>query len=265
LEKNTLKLLVSVRNVLEAAAALEGGADVIDVKEPAHGPLGRADQQTIAQIVRLVGRRRPVIAALGEWTDPPAPIPQCNLTFIKWGLAGWRGRDWRQSLDFRLSAFGSRLSAFDSRAPVADGRWPMAGSRCRPVVVAYADWKHADAPPVEEIAAAARHWRCGLLVDTFRKKPGSTLLDWLSIPQIQDLCCQCRQADVPIALAGSLGAKEIAALSKARPDWFGVRGGVCEKGRRDGAIQAGRVQKLATLVRNLNKQQAPQRVFELWG
>ena len=35
-------LLVSVRNVEEALAALEGGASLIDVKEPSRGPLGRA-------------------------------------------------------------------------------------------------------------------------------------------------------------------------------------------------------------------------------
>src|SRR5207237_10897019 len=34
-------LLVSVRSATEAGAALEGGADLIDIKEPRHGPLGR--------------------------------------------------------------------------------------------------------------------------------------------------------------------------------------------------------------------------------
>ena len=35
--------LVSVRSPEEALAALEGGADLIDVKEPSRGPLGAAD------------------------------------------------------------------------------------------------------------------------------------------------------------------------------------------------------------------------------
>ena len=34
-------LLVSVRSAAEAATALAGGADLIDVKEPSRGPLGR--------------------------------------------------------------------------------------------------------------------------------------------------------------------------------------------------------------------------------
>ena len=41
------RLLVSVRNGQEAEAALAGGAHVIDVKEPARGSLGRADETTL--------------------------------------------------------------------------------------------------------------------------------------------------------------------------------------------------------------------------
>jgi (5-formylfuran-3-yl)methyl phosphate synthase len=221
-------LLVSVRNAREAAAALEGGADVIDVKEPARGPLGRADQETITAVIRLVDKRRPVSAALGEWIEPAEPIPDADLAFCKWGLAGWRSRNWRQSL--------AQLMTYPCHSP-------------RPVLVAYADWAQADSPPVEEVAEAARRWRCGLLVDTFGKEPGATLLDWLSIPVIEDLCRQCRQAGAAIALAGSLGAEQITALHKARPEWFAVRGAACEQGRRHESVQAARVQELVKLLR----------------
>jgi len=220
-------LLVSVRNVAEAAAALEGGADVIDVKEPSRGPLGRADDQTIAEIVRLVDKRRPVSAALGEWTDHSLPIPNDNLTFVKWGLAGWRGRDWRQSMAQEMTC--------PRQSP-------------RPVLVAYADWEKADALPVHEVAAAATQWRCGLLVDTFAKKPGVNLLDWLSVTQIEELCRQCRRAEVPVALAGSLGVEEIMTLIEARPNWFGVRGAVCDGGRQ-GRVLSEKVQVLVKLVK----------------
>ena len=39
-------LLVSVRCVDEVAAAIEGGAEIIDVKEPSHGSLGMALPET---------------------------------------------------------------------------------------------------------------------------------------------------------------------------------------------------------------------------
>ena len=41
-------LLVSVRCADEVAAAIEGGAEIIDVKEPSHGSLGMALPETLA-------------------------------------------------------------------------------------------------------------------------------------------------------------------------------------------------------------------------
>src|SRR5438128_1572682 len=59
-------LLVSVRSAAEAEIAIGAGAALIDVKEPSRGPLGRADDTTIAAVVKQVAGRRPVSAALGE-------------------------------------------------------------------------------------------------------------------------------------------------------------------------------------------------------
>ena len=42
--KPATRLLVSVRSAAEAEEALAGGAALIDVKEPANGPLGKAPQ-----------------------------------------------------------------------------------------------------------------------------------------------------------------------------------------------------------------------------
>jgi uncharacterized protein (UPF0264 family) len=64
-----VQLLVSVRSAAEAEAALEGGADVIDVKEPSRGSLGRADDDVIAEVVSTVAGRRTVTAAMGELVD----------------------------------------------------------------------------------------------------------------------------------------------------------------------------------------------------
>ena len=60
---HSAKLLVSVRSAAEAAAALEGGAHVIDVKEPLNGALGNvelwreaATLMMIAMLGLLAGR-----------------------------------------------------------------------------------------------------------------------------------------------------------------------------------------------------------------
>src|SRR6266852_1702802 len=95
----TTQLLVSVRSAAEALTALEGGAALIDVKEPAHGSLGRADTQVIREVVRVIGGRRPVSAALGEWLDNADAVPDADLAYVKWGLAGCDANaDWRREL-----------------------------------------------------------------------------------------------------------------------------------------------------------------------
>src|SRR3712207_1522808 len=49
-----VRLLVSVRSAAEAGTALEGGADIVDAKEPARGPLGAVDPVTIAEILAVL-------------------------------------------------------------------------------------------------------------------------------------------------------------------------------------------------------------------
>ncbi|HEV3164614.1 MAG TPA: (5-formylfuran-3-yl)methyl phosphate synthase, partial [Isosphaeraceae bacterium] len=69
-------LLVSVRSVEEAQRALAGGAAVIDIKEPARGPLGQADPEIWQAVREAVPPHLPVSAALGElidWQDDNRP------------------------------------------------------------------------------------------------------------------------------------------------------------------------------------------------
>src|SRR3984893_8146145 len=96
--KGMIPLLVSVRSPVEAQLALRAGAALIDVKEPARGSLGRADDALIAGVVRAVAGRRTVSAALGELVEYPAPPQVEGLSFVKWGLAGTNGSDWRKEL-----------------------------------------------------------------------------------------------------------------------------------------------------------------------
>src|SRR5262245_42814770 len=94
------RLIVSVRSVAEAEAALAGGCDLIDIKEPARGALGRADDGAIASIVAAIDGRVPVSAALGELAEVGSLTPAlvARMDFVKWGLAGMAGRQWREAL-----------------------------------------------------------------------------------------------------------------------------------------------------------------------
>lgn len=221
-------LLVSVRDATEALAALDGGADLIDVKEPNSGPLGRADAETIAAVVQAVAGRVPVSAALGELMESqPTGVPE-GLAFVKWGLRGLGGSRWQDRLPRK---------SWDS-IPSAS------------VPVAYADWVGPQAPPPSEVVnVAVKAEMPAVLFDTFLKDE-STLLDWLSVEEIAALVRTCHAAGVKVALAGSLTAAQIERLRDVRPDWFAVRGAVCEGGR-GGAVSGQNVRALADFVHTL--------------
>src|SRR5262249_38398523 len=146
--------LVSVRSADEAEAALAGGAALIDVKEPSQGPLGRAPADALAAVLDAVAGRAPVSAALGELRDGLPAELQLGLRYCKAGLAGLARRDWRAAL--------TRASA-----------WALTWGGCELVVAAYADWRLAEAPPLEEVCAHARRRPGGvLLLDTWLKEFG---------------------------------------------------------------------------------------------
>jgi uncharacterized protein (UPF0264 family) len=230
------QLLVSVRSTPEAETALRGGAALIDVKEPRHGSLGKASDRTIADVVRTVAGRRPVSAALGELLDArnDAALPNdMPLTFVKWGLAGYAAHDsavWRNELWLALRGLTERQPT------------------CRAVAVAYADWRRARAPNPDEVCCFAIEKGIGaFLIDTWQKD-GSTLLNWLTLSDIERWQERCRSAGIPMALAGSLSAFEIRKLLPLRPDWIAVRGAVCQGRRREAVIDEGKVQHLAALL-----------------
>jgi uncharacterized protein (UPF0264 family) len=254
-DSSAAQLLVSVRSPAEAEAALAGGAAILDVKEPRHGPLGRADDAVLRAIVSHVAGRRLVSTALGELIEAAASLDvPAGLSFLKWGLARAAGLDWRATFLSKVKQLSSSLAS-QERHPATGAPVPRA------VVVAYADAERAGAPPVGEVVqfacAIARTFpRTGgiLLIDTFDKSPSTpsgrplTLLDWLSLEAVTALCQRCRAEGVRVALAGSLGVSEIGCLWPARPDWFAVRGAACVGGNRGQEIDPERVRKLVRLA-----------------
>jgi uncharacterized protein (UPF0264 family) len=226
-------LLVSVRSVEEAIDALKGGADLIDIKEPSLGSLGRAADDVLLTVADAVAEARPMSAALGEMsTIEPLP-PRSFLgraRFVKCGLAGSATQDWRTALHRIYSIL----------ADVAPN--------CRLAVAAYADWRRAESPPLEDVCSfAIQHKLGGLLIDTWRKD-GKHLLDWLPLTELAKVCHRCREAAVEIALAGSLNHDKINLLKPLQPDWFAVRGAACRTGNRSDVVDQERVRTLKALL-----------------
>jgi uncharacterized protein (UPF0264 family) len=232
------QLLVSVRNAAEAALAAQAGADVIDVKEPARGPLGAADARVIAAVLDTVAGRIPVSAALGELQDWQGDIPASiatRLRFIKFGLAGC-GAD---------AHWCERLRA--AWADFADASGAPSPSL---VAVVYADWEIAKAPPPAEVlASAARLNATAVLVDTFDKQ-GLSLPRLWTADALRGFVDEAQASGLLVALAGGLTLQTLPLAMAAGPDLIGVRGAACSAGCRGGAVEPARVRQLVEWVGN---------------
>jgi uncharacterized protein (UPF0264 family) len=208
-----MNLLVSVRSQIEASAALVGGADLIDVKEPLRGPLGRADDDLIAAIAWMIGGLRRVSAAMGELADFAGNLPPTPLAYLKWGLSRCRGLPWREKL----------LALRET-------------TRATVVPTAYADAERAEAPPIDEVAAFAINAGFPiLLIDTW-DKDGRGLFSWTSADDLARLAAALHARDAALALAGSLKIDDLPALRQINADWMAVRGCVCTAGLREKSV-----------------------------
>src|SRR5262245_60324539 len=89
-----MQLLVSARNAADAAAALAGGADIVDAKEPSEGALGAVTIEVLRDMLSTVDAARPVSAALGDAEDAEALERYVRaravegVAFVKIGFAG---------------------------------------------------------------------------------------------------------------------------------------------------------------------------------
>lgn len=236
---------MSVRNVDEAIAAAQGGAAIIDIKEPANGPLGRAPAARIRQICETLASafpERSVSAALGEITEWNSGFDSADMTelmaflkvgrltpsFVKLGLAGSVSPDdlWQS----RWMTTRQRITARHDHPP--DGsRTPHW------IAVAYADCERARSPDVESVIHGAVESGCsGVLVDTY-VKDNSGLRDWLTPASLLRIRELTRTASIWLALAGRVSLRDLAALQLVEPDIIAVRGAVCERGSRTNAVR----------------------------
>ncbi len=242
-------MLVSVRNATEAHAAVAGGCDLLDIKDPARGPLGMADAGVMAEMARFASECRgddgplPCSAALGElaeWESPNADesLPR-GISFVKFGSAGIETPEKWIEIWHRVQ------SGLVSTHPEAL-HW---------VAVAYADWQAAQSlEPWRLLDGACSVASDAVLIDTFDKSSGN-LLQLMKPAELEKFADVCHRAGLHLALAGGLRGSQFAELVNIRPDIIGVRGAACTGGCRTAAVSADAVR---ALKRDLRASFAPE-------
>lgn len=233
-----MQLLVSVSDATEGAAALEGGADIIDAKDPAAGPLGPVSLEAFDAIRQCVGDARPLTAALGDPADESdahhraSAFARSGARFVKVGFLAAQAFD----------DVGRLLTATVSGAADA----ARSDSACSSAIaVSYADHQ-AVVTPWQLIDAACRAGATGVLLDT-ADKTGPGLLSLLRPEQLQTWVHEASTAGLLVAVAGRLSFDDVVRLSDCGADIVGVRGAACVGGRT-GRVSADRVTRLKALL-----------------
>ena len=210
-------MLASVRTVEETLLALEGGADIIDLKDPARGALGALEPDAAGRIVGAIAGRAPSSATIG---DLPSMIPAEVVAAAE--------RTAATGVNFVKAGF------FPAPTQVACARALESLARRAPLVaVLFADL-HPDFALIETLA------RCGFagaMLDTARKNSGP-LLHHLGLDTLAEFVGRAHAAGLFAGLAGSLREGDVGALLALDPDYLGFRGALCAAARRTGTLDA---------------------------
>ncbi len=219
-----MRMLVSVRDVAEALAAAQAGADFIDLKDPADGALGGLGAERIAPIVAAMRAQHPALpisATIGDMAPSQidevlrrvAEVAACGVDYVKVGVGPGPGG---QALLTALAACEAQVV---------------------PVLLADAG---VDMALVE--AALTLGAFPALMLDTADKGAGS-LIERLAPAALFGFVAALRRNDCLSGLAGALRAVDVPALREIAPDFAGFRSAVCA-GARDGVLDPVRVRAL---------------------
>jgi hypothetical protein len=228
-----MRLLVSVADAREARVAVEGGVDIVDVKNPAEGALGAPAPGVIERVREVVPPDRPVSAAIGDLPNLPGTAALAALGAARSGAAYVKVGLWGPSTtDEAVAVLRAARGAVNGGAAV--------------IAAAYADAERVPAgplPPGAVVEAARRAGVGGCLLDT-AVKDGRGLFEWLASEALEALVAEGHAAGLEMALAGALRADELSAVRATGADIAGVRAAACRDGLRTAPLDAARIVRL---------------------
>jgi uncharacterized protein (UPF0264 family) len=218
-----VRLLVSVRNAEEARAAVAGGADIVDAKDPARGAMGAVEASALGEIERAVRPSCSFSVALGDAGEAAMAAARAAAEFgadyVKVGFAGVSDSARLPGL-IRDICLSVRL---DESREVRGER-----NSTRVIAVAYAEGAAAGMiSPREVVTAAAMGGAFGVLLDTALKH-GPGLLDLMCGRDVADWIILAHDAGLTAALAGKLDETGVGVARDLGADIAGVRGAACE-------------------------------------
>jgi hypothetical protein len=227
-----MKLMISVVSAEEAREAMLGGAEILDIKNPAEGSLGAPYPRVIREIKDLSAGKVEISAAVGDLPNLPGTAAlaalgaaSCGPDYIKVGLHGPRNE-------------------IEAAALLREVRRAVEGFQISVIAVGYADFGRVGTlDPASLPQVAASEGVRGLLLDT-AIKDGRTLLDFLDSTSLRRLGEQTHGAGLLFGLAGSLREEHLVIVGDLGADVVGIRTAACRDNLRNGPLESARVRRL---------------------
>jgi uncharacterized protein (UPF0264 family) len=224
-------------NIDEARAALAGGADILDVKNPLEGSLGANFPWAIKAVVELAGGRVPVSATIGDLDYKPGTASLAALgaafsgaDYIKAGLLGVKSAE--QAVDM-LTNIVQAVKGYDRKKKV--------------VASAYSDFSRVGSIPPMLLPKVAKSSGADVVMVDTAIKDGRSTFEFMSEQDLSEFISLGHRLGLKVAIAGTIGFEDLDMLKRIDPDIIGVRGIVCG-GDRKSSIKPELVTKLKLAI-----------------
>lgn len=237
-----MKVLISPISLDEARIVVQGGCDILDLKNVAEGSLGAQPPYRIREIVDEFRDSGLICSAtLGDLPQKPGTAGLaaygCAMTganYIKAGLHG--ATDYDDAFAMMDSIVRSVRMVGDELLVVASG---------------YADFRRFGGVHYADIVRAARDAGANVAMLDTAIKDGRTLTDNMTLDEIREFIRLGHEAGLMVALAGGVVAADVPALAEAGADIIGVRGAVCDANNRNSGITLERTRAFMERIREL--------------
>ena len=216
-------LMVSVQNLIEALEALQGGADIVDVKNLQEALVGSAHPRVVKDVREAVPLENHVSVTLGVVPNQVGTVAMAaytagvlKATSVK---VGFMKTEYEAAVEILLASRDA-LEGFDTK---------LIGSL-------FADNPLYDGLDPHLMVRLAKEGLCdGILIDTLTKD-GRNLFDFLAEEELRDMVLEGKELGMSTALSGHLRIQDLDELARINPDIVGVRGAVCQKGDRQTGV-----------------------------
>ncbi len=232
-------LLISPINTQEAREAIDGGADIVDVKNPKEGSLGANFPWVIKEIREMTPKDLQVSATLGDVPYKPGTVSLAaagavvsGADYIKVGLYGTK--NYSEALEVMENVVKTVHEFNEGAIVVASG---------------YADAHRVGAVDPMDIPRVAADSGADLAMVDTAVKDGKTLFDFMNEETISQFTDEIHEYGLKSALAGSVKEEQLPLLAELGCDVVGIRGAACIGGdRNSGHINHEAVARLKRMI-----------------